>query len=46
MSEYTTFLKVGACSLMLRMLEEPQVVLRDMTLEEIRSVRFARSATT
>ena len=30
---------------MLRMLEEPQVVLRDMTLE-IRSVRFARSATT
>ena len=27
MSEYTTFLKVGACSLMLRMLEEPQVVL-------------------
>ena len=33
MSEYTNFLKVGACSLMLRMLEEPQVVLRDMTLE-------------
>ncbi|NDH76565.1 MAG: Pup--protein ligase, partial [Actinobacteria bacterium] len=28
MSEYTNFLKVGACSLMLRMLEEPQVVLR------------------
>tara|TARA_B100000085_G_C18544423_1_gene513311 strand:- start:773 stop:2131 length:1359 start_codon:yes stop_codon:yes gene_type:complete len=40
MSEYTTFLKVGACSLMLRMLEEPQVVLRDMTLENpIRAIR-------
>ena len=40
MSEYTTFLKVGACSLMLRMLEDPQVVLRDMTLENpIRAIR-------
>ena len=40
MSEYTTFLKVGACSLMLRMLEEPHVVLRDMTLENpIRAIR-------
>ena len=40
MSEYTTFLKVGTCSLMLRMLEEPQVVLRDMTLENpIRAIR-------
>ena len=40
MSEYTTFLKVGACSLMLRMLEQPQVVLRDMTLENpIRAIR-------
>ncbi|RMH81662.1 MAG: Pup--protein ligase [Actinomyces sp.] len=40
MSEYTTFLKVGACSLMLRMLEEPTVVLRDMTLENpIRAIR-------
>ncbi|MAJ89584.1 MAG: Pup--protein ligase [Acidimicrobiaceae bacterium] len=40
MSEYTNFLKVGACSLMLRMLEEPQVVLRDMTLENpIRAIR-------
>ncbi len=38
--QYTTFLKVGACSLMLRMLEEPQVVLRDMTLENpIRAIR-------
>jgi proteasome accessory factor A len=40
MSEYTTFLKVGAASLMLRMLEEPTVVLRDMTLENpIRAIR-------
>ena len=40
MSEYTNFLKVGACPLMLRMLEEPQVVLRDMTLENpIRAIR-------
>ena len=40
MSEYTTFLKVGACALMLRMLEDPRVVLRDMTLENpIRAIR-------
>ena len=40
MSEYTNFLKVRACALMLRMLEEPQVVLRDMTLENpIRAIR-------
>jgi proteasome accessory factor A len=40
MSEYTNYLKVGACALMLRMLEEPQVVLRDMTLENpIRAIR-------
>ncbi len=40
MSEYTTLLKVGACTLMLRMLEEPRVVLRDMTLENpIRAIR-------
>lgn len=40
MSEYTTFLKVGAASLMLRMLEDPRVVLRDMTLENpIRAIR-------
>ena len=45
MSEYTNFLKVGACSLMLRMLEEPQVVLRDMTLEN-RFEPSERSATT
>ena len=40
MSEYTNFLKIGAASLMLRMLEEPNVVLRDMTLENpIRAIR-------
>jgi len=40
MSEYTNFLKVGTAALMLRMLEEPQVVLRDMTLENpIRAIR-------
>jgi proteasome accessory factor A len=40
MSEYATFLKVGACSLLLRMLEDPKVVLRDMTLENpIRAIR-------
>jgi proteasome accessory factor A len=40
MSEYTTFLKVGATACMLRMLEDPQIVLRDMTLENpIRAIR-------
>ncbi len=40
MSEYATFLKVGATGLMLRMLEEPTVNLRDMTLENpIRAIR-------
>ncbi len=40
MSEYATFLKVGAASIILRMLEEPSVVLRDMTLENpIRAIR-------
>ncbi|MCU1352802.1 MAG: pafA [Acidimicrobiales bacterium] len=40
MSETATFLKVGATSLLLRMLEEPNVVLRDMTLENpIRAIR-------
>jgi len=40
MSEYTNFLKVGTAALMLRMLEEPKVVLRDMTLENpIRAIR-------
>ncbi len=40
MSEYATFLKVGACSLVLRMLEDPGVVMRDMSLENpIRAIR-------
>jgi proteasome accessory factor A len=40
MSEYTNFLKVGTTSILLRMLEEPSVVLRDMTLENpIRAIR-------
>src|SRR5262245_35612437 len=40
MSEYTTFLKVGPCAILLRMLEEPTIVLRDMTLENpIRAIR-------
>src|SRR5688500_13371392 len=47
MSEYSTFLKVGAASLMLRMLEEPNVVLRDMTLENpIRAIREISHDTT
>jgi proteasome accessory factor A len=33
MSEYATFLKVGAMSILLHLLEDPFVVLRDMTLE-------------
>ena len=40
MSEYATFLKIGATSVLLRMLEDPSVVLRDMTLEDpIRAIR-------
>jgi proteasome accessory factor A len=40
MSEYATFLKVGVTSIMLRMLEDASVVLRDMTLEDpIRAIR-------
>jgi proteasome accessory factor A len=40
MSEYTTFLKVGVMSIILRMLEDPGVVLRDLTLEDpIRAIR-------
>ncbi len=40
MNEYANYLKVGACSILLRMLEEPNVVLRDMTLENpIRAIR-------
>ncbi|MCP5027167.1 MAG: Pup--protein ligase [Actinomycetia bacterium] len=40
MSEYSNYLKVGAAAIMLRMLEDPTVVLRDMTLENpIRAIR-------
>ena len=40
MSEYATYLKVGATSILLRMLEDPQTVLRDLTLENpIRAIR-------
>jgi len=40
MSEYASFLKVGACGFLLRMLEEPNVMFRDMTLENpIRAIR-------
>src|SRR5213076_1658183 len=40
MSDYATFLKVGTTSILLRMLEDPHVVLRDMTLENpIRAIR-------
>jgi proteasome accessory factor A len=40
MSEYTTFLKVGATAILLRMLEDPTFVVRDMTLENpIRALR-------
>src|ERR1700751_2868774 len=47
MSEYSTFLKVGATSILLRMLEDPGVVLRDMTLENpIRAIREISHDTT
>jgi len=40
MSEYATFLKIGATMLLLRMLEEPNVIIRDMSLENpIRAIR-------
>jgi len=40
MSEYATYLKVGATSILLRMLEDPGVVIRDLTLEDpIRAIR-------
>ncbi|KIE50577.1 MAG: Pup--protein ligase [Acidimicrobiaceae bacterium] len=40
MNEYASFLKVGAASLVLRMLEERTVVLGDLTLENpIRAIR-------
>jgi proteasome accessory factor A len=40
MSEYASFLKVGATSILLTMLEDPGTVLRDLTLENpIRAIR-------
>ena len=40
MSEYTSFVKVGVVACLLRMMEDPSVVLRDMTLENpIRAIR-------
>ncbi len=40
MSQYSTFLRVGATSILLRMLEDPNVILHDMTLENpIRAIR-------
>ncbi|MEZ5322690.1 MAG: Pup--protein ligase [Microthrixaceae bacterium] len=40
MGEYPTFLKVGATAILLRMIEDPTVVLRDLTLENpIRAIR-------
>ncbi len=40
MSEYATFLKVGTTAILLRMLEEPNVIMRDMSLENpIRAIR-------
>ena len=47
MSEYATFLKVGTTSIMLRMLEDSSVVIRDMTLENpIRAIREISHDTT
>ena len=47
MSEYATFLKIGATSIMLRMLEDSSVVMRDMTLENpIRAIREISHDTT
>ena len=40
MNEYATYLKIGATSVLLRMLEDPGTVLRDLTLENpIRAIR-------
>src|SRR3984957_16636795 len=40
MAEYSTFLKIGTTAIMLRMLDDPGTVLRDMTLEDpIRAIR-------
>ncbi len=40
MSEYSTFVKIGSTACMLRMMEDPTVILRDMTMENpIRAIR-------
>jgi proteasome accessory factor A len=40
MSEYATFLKIGAAAILLRLVEDPSVVLRDLTLEHpVRAIR-------
>lgn len=40
MSEYATFLKTGTMGILLKMLESPKTIFRDMTLEDpIRSIR-------
>jgi proteasome accessory factor A len=40
MSEYTTFLKMGAMAVVLRMVEDPSCILRDLSLENpIRAIR-------
>ena len=47
MSEYATYLKVGATAVLLRMLEDPGVVLRDMALDNpIRAIREISHDTT
>ncbi len=40
MSEYTTYLKIGATSIVLRMLEDPETKMKDLTMENpIRAIR-------
>ena len=40
MSEYTTYLKMGAMAVLLRMVEDPSCILRDLSLENpIRAIR-------
>ncbi|GDX27109.1 Pup--protein ligase [Actinomycetes bacterium] len=40
MSEYSTFVKIGSTACILRMMEDPSVILRDMTMENpIRAIR-------
>ncbi len=47
MSEYATFLKVGATSIVLRLIETPSFVMRDLTIENpIRAIREISHDTT